>query len=289
MSALGILLISFTPGLFWLWFFVRLDRIRPSAPRWIALSFMFGMLSTVPAVVVEALVLQDDPLEPGATLASVSAAMILVVGPVEEGSKFLAVRLAVYRSLYFEEPMHGLVYGAAASLGFASLENLFYVLAFGPEVMVLRAPFSTLAHLVFGSLWGYGLGMRRAGHGAWVVWVGLVGAAVFHAVSNILLFSSVPWLALILDTIGVVWAYRLFKWGQRVSPFRYRQNIPLMPCTGCGRFIRIISTFCQFCGAKQAARNALLIVCGNCESMNRPNAAYCTQCGDRLLRQLPSD
>ena len=269
MSALGILLISFAPGLFWLWFFARLDRIRPSSRRWIALSFIFGMLSTIPAAIVSTLVLQGDHLEPSADLASISAAMLFVVGPVEETSKFLAIRLAVYRSLYFEEPMHGLVYGAAASLGFASLENLFYVLTFGPEVMVVRAPFSTLAHLVFGSLWGYGLGMRRAGHSPWVIWVGLVGAAAFHATSNILLFTDAPWLALLLNAVGAVAAYRLFKWRQRASPFRYRQNIPLMPCAGCGRSIRIISTFCQFCGARLAARNALFIVCGNCESMNQ--------------------
>ena len=62
--------------------------------------------------------------------------MLAIVGPVEETSKFLAIRLAVYRSLHFEEPMDGLVYGAAASLGFASLENLIYVLSYGPEVMI---------------------------------------------------------------------------------------------------------------------------------------------------------
>ena len=288
MSALGILLISFTPGLFWLWFFVRLDRIRPSSHRWIVLSFIFGVASTIPAALVSMVFLTEDTLEPGATLASVSMAMLLVVGPVEEGCKFLAIRLAVYRSLYFEEPMHGLVYGAAASLGFASLENLFYVLTYGPEVMLLRAPFSTLAHLVFGSLWGYGLGLRRAGRGPWIIWVGLIGAAAFHATSNILLFTDVPWTALLLDGAGAAGAYLLFKWGQRTSPFRYRRNVPLMPCVECGRFVRIISTFCQFCGARQALSKAAFIICGNCESMNRPNAAYCTQCGDMLLRQVPS-
>lgn len=288
MSALGVLLVSFTPGLFWLWFFVRLDRIRPSSQRWVALSFIFGMLSTIPAALVSVLFLPEDTLEPGATLASVSVAMLLVVGPVEEGCKFLAVRLAVYRSLYFEEPMHGLVYGAAASLGFASLENLFYVLTYGPDVMLVRAPFSTLAHLVFGSLWGYGLGLRRAGHGPWVIWVGLAGAAAFHATSNILLFTDAPWLALLLDAAGAIGAYLLFKWGQRTSPFRYRRNVPLMPCSQCGIFIRVVSTFCQFCGAPQSLAKAQFIVCGNCNAMSRPHAAYCTQCGDRLLRQLPS-
>ena len=284
MSALGIVLISFTPGLFWLWFFVRLDRLRPSPRRWIALSFIFGMVSTIPAGIIETLVIQDGSFSPDATLASVSVAMLAVVGPVEETSKFLAVRLSVYRSLFFEEPMDGLVYGAAASLGFASLENLLYVLTFGPEIMIVRAPFSTLAHLVFGCLWGYGLGLRRMGHSSRAVWAGLAGSAVFHGVSNILLFTSIPWLALLLDAAGAVWAYRLFKWGQRVSPFRYRRNIPLTPCVSCGSPIRVRSPYCRLCGAAQTAAAPATLICGNCRSPNRGDATYCTDCGDRLLR-----
>ena len=190
MTAVGVLLIAFSPGLFWLWFFVRLDRLRPSSRRWIALTFLLGMVSTVPAGLVSYILIPEDPFSPNATLASISVSMLLVVGPVEETCKFLAIRLGVYRSLHFEEPMDGLVYGAAASLGFASLENLLYVLTYGPEVMLLRAPFSTLAHLVFGSLWGYGLGLRRVGHGARVVWGSLAGAAVFHGVFNILVLQS---------------------------------------------------------------------------------------------------
>ena len=79
-------------------------------------------------------------------------------GRWKELCKFGAVRLGAYRSLYFDEPVDGLVYASAASLGFASLENLFYVLQYGPEVMLLRAPLSTVAHLVFGSIWGQALG-----------------------------------------------------------------------------------------------------------------------------------
>ena len=52
MTAVGVLLIAFAPGLFWLWFFVRLDRLRPSSRRWIALTFLLGMVSTVPAGLV---------------------------------------------------------------------------------------------------------------------------------------------------------------------------------------------------------------------------------------------
>ena len=283
MSALGILLVSFTPGLFWLWFFMRLDRIRPSSRRWLALSFIFGMVSTIPAGIISELAIQDDLFSASTTLASVSVAMLAVVGPVEETSKFLAIRLTVYRSLFFEEPMDGLVYGAAASLGFASLENLVYVLSYGPEVMIVRAPLTTVAHLAFGCLWGYGLGLHRTGHGPWVVWVGLAGAAVFHGVFNILLFSSVPWLALILGAGGVVGAYQLFKWGQRVSPFRYHRNVPLTLCLNCGSPIRVHSMYCRLCGAPQIGAERASLICGNCRRTNQYDALFCTRCGDKLL------
>lgn len=52
----------------------------------------------------------------------------------------------------FDEPGDGLVYSTAASLGFASLENLFYIVQFGPAVMILRAPLSTAGHVVFGAV-----------------------------------------------------------------------------------------------------------------------------------------
>ena len=283
MTGIGFLLVAFSPGLFWLWFFARLDRLRPSSRRWIALTFIFGMVSVFPAAALSFLFISDEPLRRGADLAAVSLSMLAVVGPVEESCKFLAVRWAVFRSLHFEEFMDGLVYGAAASLGFASLENLLYVLAFGPEVMVLRAPFSTLAHLVFGSLWGYGLGLRRSGRGLWIVWVTLAGAAALHGASNILLFSSAPWLSLILTAVGGVCVYRLFKWGQSISPFRYQRNIPLTICRHCGQMIRVASVFCLQCGTRQSGLERAALICGHCRQINRPDARFCTQCGDMLL------
>ena len=286
MSGIDVVLVSFTPGLLWLWFFARIDRLRPAPPRLIVLSFLLGMLSTLPAGAVEFLAIDRDRIGPDAALASVAAAMLAVVGPVEEVSKFLAVRLGAYRSRYFEEPMDGLVHGAAASLGFASLENLLYVLSFGPEVMLVRAPLSTLAHLVFGSLWGYGLGLHQQGErrrrGPLLLL--LAGAALLHGAFNVALFSPLAWLAAPLITLtGALWTYRRFEWGQRISPFRYRRNVPLAPCARCGRAIRTGSAYCTRCGARQHGGPGAVLICGNCRRRNRPDALYCTGCGDRLL------
>ena len=131
------------------------------------------------------LIIPDGALNRGVSIAVISLIMLGVVGPVEETCKFLTVRLRAYRSPYFEEPMDGLVHAAAASLGFASLENLFYILDYGPEVMIIRAPLSTLGHLIFGSLWGYALGLRHEGGDARLVWRGLGLAALLHGLFNV--------------------------------------------------------------------------------------------------------
>ncbi|MFB6205131.1 MAG: PrsW family intramembrane metalloprotease [Haloglomus sp.] len=51
----------------------------------------------------------------------------LVVGPVEESVKLLAVRLYAYRDDSFDAVIDGAVYGAVAGLGFATIENALYI------------------------------------------------------------------------------------------------------------------------------------------------------------------
>ena len=126
------MLMSFAPELFWLWFYLRKDTYQPAPRRLIALTYGLGCLATIPAAIVELVILGDSFLEEGVAIGAVAPGMLFVVGPVEEACKFAAVRLYAYRSLYFDEPIDDLVYAAAASLGFASLENLAHVLQFGP-------------------------------------------------------------------------------------------------------------------------------------------------------------
>ena len=290
MEFLGYAFLAFAPGLFWLWFFVRGRAYRPKPRRLLALAFFLGMLSTLPAAALEFAFLDDDDLDIGADLASVAAAMLFIVGPVEEFSKFLAVRLGPYRSLYFDEPRDGLVYAVAASLGFASLENLGYIFAFGPEVMVVRAPISTLAHVIFGSFWGIALGLqaheRTRGRALWLL-AGLVAGAASHGVFNVLVFGLSPigmLLALLLIGVGLWWTLSRFRWAQRVSPFRLRRNYPRAFCADCGELNNITSRYCQSCGRSSPTSATADLICSHCISPVRQDADYCTRCGDRLLR-----
>ena len=278
-------LVSFAPGIFWLWFFAKRHIYRPAPKRLLAQTFFLGMVSTVPALILEVMILGDFDLDGSTDALTVAAGMLFVVGPVEEVSKFLAVRLVPYRSLYFDEPLDGLVYAAAASLGFASLENLFYVLSVGPWIMILRAPLSTLAHVIFGSFWGYALGRsprEPSRRSSWVLVTGIGAAAVVHGLFNMVLLTSWP-IGLALVGVGTWWALSRFRWAQSVSPFRRKRNYPRLRCINCGQVINILNRFCQYCGSP-ARRDFQGLYCSYCGHENRPDADFCTSCGDSLLR-----
>ena len=311
------------PGLFWLWFFVRKNSYRPEPRRLVVITFVLGMVSTFPAAIIETFFMNESMDAPEMSLGVIAVNMFFVVGPVEEFSKFMAVRLYAFRSRYFEEPMDGLVYAAAASLGFASMENFFYIVTYGPEVIVGRATLSTLGHLVFGSFWGYALGRagrrtqvfqgrspstmpqpdpgpERGNDGAaspvptmgdgqprarrqrlfWVL-SGLGLAAVLHGLFNIAVVGRSPGVVAGLVVLGAFWTMAQFNWARSVSPFRYRRNYPLVLCSACGQPVRVTLKACRRCGTA-LGRGDSAIICGHCSAENRPDAAYCIQCGDRF-------
>ena len=287
MEPLAFPLLAFAPGIFWLWFFIRRAVYRPGPRRLLVQTFLLGMVSTIPAGIISAVFLDDSILDDSTSLASVASGMLFVVGPVEETCKFLAVRLRAYRSPYFDEPGDALVYSTAASLGFASLENLFYILQFGPAVMIGRAPLSTAAHVVFGAVWGYALGeqVRTGRNRPWQTLAGIAGGAIAHAFFNIAVFASVPF-AVFLVLSGISWTVARFAWARRSSPFRFRRNYPQIECPNCGGQITVLSHYCRFCGVPVLGNPTRTgdLICSNCGHHNRGDAQYCVQCGDRLLR-----
>ena len=283
MAIVGLVLVSVAPGLVWLWFFLGRDTIRPAPRRLVATTFLVGGISTIPASLLSFAFIDESVIGIDATFTSVAAAMLLVVGPVEESSKFLAVRLHAFRSRYFDEPMDGLIFSAAASLGFASVENIVYVLEFGPEVMIVRAPLSTLAHVIFGSFWGYAMA-RNVGSPRrrfWWLIAGIGGASAAHGLFNLMVFF-VPILALLLVALGFSWVTSRFRWAAMISRFKLRRNIPTFRCSNCSGMVRRDSPYCQTCGIRDP-RGIEIQNCGNCGAENPLDAAYCSTCGDRFV------
>jgi len=88
---------------------------------------------------------------------------------------------------------------SAVALGFASLENLSYMISFGWGVIVLRGPMSTFGHLLFSVVWAYPLALRKIGRrGATsLLLLGLVGSVFAHGLYDFVLFTQ-SWFALLV-------------------------------------------------------------------------------------------
>ena len=126
-----------------------------------SLCFFFGMLSIIPAIflenIPEKLGFNDDRQSMQSTLITA----FLFTALVEESCKFFFLRIYAYPKRDFNEPFDGITYAVMVSLGFATLENIQYVLRGGYEVAILRMFTAVPAHATFGVIMGYFAGLAK--------------------------------------------------------------------------------------------------------------------------------
>lgn len=147
------------PSLMLIWYFRSRDAF-PEPARVLWATFFLGVLTVIPVLVVAlpvASLIKDveDPLING-----LLAAFLTAAAP-EEFFKFLVVTLYCARHKEFDEPMDGVVYGAVASLGFATLENVLYVTSGGLGVAIMRAILAVPGHAFMGAIMGYYVGQAK--------------------------------------------------------------------------------------------------------------------------------
>jgi RsiW-degrading membrane proteinase PrsW (M82 family) len=106
------------PALFWLWFWLREDKLHPEPLKRILWSFGFGAL-----VVILVLPIQKFILD---VFAATTTTLVLWA-LTEEVAKLGAAMLVVYHRRVFDEPIDALVYLISAALGFAAAENAFFL------------------------------------------------------------------------------------------------------------------------------------------------------------------
>ncbi len=132
--------------------------------RRIALTFatvLLGAMLFVPAWLLEGWVEYYAGLGEHARVGTDVTAMVyalFVAAPLEQGLKVLAVTPA-WRSRYFAAPADGVLFGAAAALGFVSAHDAGLLATGGFAALdAARAILAAPAHLFFGAAWGYALG-----------------------------------------------------------------------------------------------------------------------------------
>lgn len=157
----------------------------------IIVSFILGCLAILPAIGVE----QAFSYTIDGSITGVAIFSYAVVGFSEEASKFIGLRFYSYRQKSFDEPLDGIVYSVMVSMGFATLENVMYVMNYaeagkGLEVGIQRMFLSVPAHASFAVVMGYFMGKAKfnSGNSFMLMLIGLVLAVFFHGTYDFFLF-----------------------------------------------------------------------------------------------------
>lgn len=288
-------LLSFLPCILWLIYFHRQDRYDPEPFKNIAITFLLGVVSTLGALAGNEFGASLLEFVFGQSFFTETLTFFLVIGPVEEGVKFLSVYYYAYRRPEFDEPVDGVVYSATAALGFAAAENVLYVYQHGTMVLFWRGLFSNLGHAVFAAFWGLAMSRSKAMPNIAVkrlnvLLSGWLLAALFHGAYDSILnlgeafgvYFGLPLLALMVG----LFAYLKSKinWFVERSPHKEGTKLlsELAPCPECG-LPGISGQFCQSCGAQITTPEESRF-CVKCNAKQRPGASFCNKCGASLLR-----
>jgi RsiW-degrading membrane proteinase PrsW (M82 family) len=182
--------LAIAPGIAISLFIYSRDKMGKEPLRYLVISFLLGMASTIPALIIQLIAGDDYKTYHTHSILAYALYSFGIVALSEEGSKFLVLRAYAYPKPDFNEPFDGVVYAVMVGMGFATVENIEYIQRFGFHTGVVRFFLSVPAHAAFAILMGYQVGMAKwtPSRSTWLMWKGLLIAVFFHGTFDFFLF-----------------------------------------------------------------------------------------------------
>ncbi len=219
-----LLLAAVAPSAALLYYFYTRDKYEKEPRRLLLKAFLLGGSLVIPVLFVEMALNIFDMADLSLLTAGYTA--FIVAGLVEESAKFLLFRLYIWKDREFNEMYDGIVYAVFISLGFATVENLAYVLSTGFGTALVRSLTAVPAHALFAVAMGYYLGIAKFAKPQYrqkYIWLGFVTPVILHGIYDFILFSEKFYMLLFF----LPYLLYLWKRGLRhvdelveVSPFR---------------------------------------------------------------------
>ncbi|MCR4580242.1 MAG: PrsW family intramembrane metalloprotease [Treponema sp.] len=158
-----ILIPALLPVVVVLHYVYKLDKNEREPLGFVLKVVLFGAVFSLPCAVLERFLISmiGEFYDP-ATIQYAWLENTVGVALVEELSKWLVLMIYVWKNDNFDYRYDGIVYAVSASLGFAALENILYVVTYGTGVSIGRAIFSIPGHATFGVFMGYFLSRAKA-------------------------------------------------------------------------------------------------------------------------------
>lgn len=156
-----LLVIAIFPGIALALVAYLTDRFDREPVKLLLKTFAFGGLSIIPAVIIEGILSYVNPFT---GILRIAFTAFIIAGFTEEFVKRSVVMKLAYSNIAFNEKLDGIIYCVFASLGFATVENITYVVfrfATNPYVGISRGILSVPAHMLFAITMGYYLSLAK--------------------------------------------------------------------------------------------------------------------------------
>jgi len=222
---LGILSAGVAPGLALLSYFYLRDEYEPEPISFVLRTFVYGALLVFPIMFIQHVLEIEHLLKSDLINAFLSSSLL------EEFFKWFILFYVVYQHVEFDEPFDGIVYGVAVSLGFATVENIFYLIANGIEHAMSRALLPVSSHALFGVIMGFYIGKAKFTEGNKAKWVlfSLLLPFILHGSYDFILISLEHWLFIIFPFMIFLWWFglRKVKKAKILSANHFKKKYPL--------------------------------------------------------------
>ena len=197
-----LLSVAIAPGLALFSYFYLRNQISAEPSRTLFHTFIYGAILTFPILFIQHVFMVENIMQ------SSFINNVLFSSTIEEFFKWFILVMAIYQHVEFDDPYDGILYGASISLGFATVENILYLLTYGLDTAFLRAILPVSSHAIFGVVMGYYLGRAKfaqSENSRPLLFVALIAPIGLHMMYNGIL-------ALEKITIYFMVPFMLFLW-----------------------------------------------------------------------------
>lgn len=201
-----LLTVAIAPGLALFSYFYLRNDMKTEPRRTLLQTFVYGAVITFPILFIQYVLTEEHVF----TYPFVQH--VLFTSTLEEFFKWFLLYIAIYHHVEFDDPYDGILYGASISLGFATVENIIYLLSYGVDTAFMRALLPVSSHALFGVVMGYYLGKSKFTHNTKkYLALALFAPVLLHLVYNGILMLMDTWLYAMIPFMLFLWTFALHK------------------------------------------------------------------------------
>lgn len=203
-----LLSVSIAPVLALFSFFYLRNQMATEPRRTLFHTFLYGAILTFPILFLQ-YVFKEEQIFPNILIQDV-----FFSGVVEEFFKWFILMIAIFHHIEFDDPYDGILYGVSISLGFATVENILYMLSFGVDTAFMRALMPVSSHALFGVVMGYYFGRAKFLKKDQSIRFRLLALLIpitLHIIYNFILTIEGKWTYCIIPFMLFLWWFALRK------------------------------------------------------------------------------